>query len=67
LGKPMTSSFYEALKSAGVSDQKAREAATDVANYDDRITRIERTIGLLRWMVGFNIALTVAVLLRTFF
>ena len=63
----MMPSVYDALISAGADDAKAREAATDVANHDDRVTRVEGKIDFLQWMVGVNIAATVAILIRTFF
>ena len=49
-------SLYDALKSAGASEEQARTAARDVAAYDNRLTRIERDLTLLKWMVGAVIA-----------
>ena len=49
-------SLYDALKSAGASEEQARTAAPDVAAYDNRLNRIERDLTLLKWMVGAVIA-----------
>lgn len=69
----MVGSLYEALKSAGVDDERARKAAEEVAGYDNQIAQIDRKMtaldgrfNLLQWMVGTNIALTVAILWRVF-
>lgn len=65
--------LHDALVSAAVEKNLAREAAEEVAAYEDRFTqfeiRIERVEGkltLLQWMVGFNIAMNIAILLRLF-
>src|SRR5690349_4875791 len=73
----MPSEAYDALRDAqGASYEKARRAAEAVAAYDARFAGIRGDIGgprveftgprgevrTLRWMVGFNTALTVAVL-----
>lgn len=61
----MLSKTYEALRSAdGVSDQQARDAAEEIAAYESRLVMIERDLTLLKWMVGTNLAMTVAVLGR---
>lgn len=69
----MVGSLYDALKSAGVDDDRARKAAEDVASYDSQIGQFDRKVtildgrvNLLQWMVGTNIALTIAVLWRVF-
>jgi hypothetical protein len=50
-------SLYDALKAAGAPEEQARAATRDVAGYDNRLNRIERDMALLKWMVGFVIAL----------
>ena len=37
-----------------------------MTNYETRISKIESDINLLKWMVGFNLAMTVAILFRVF-
>ncbi len=44
----------------------AREAAEEVANYDNRIAKVEADLVLLKWMLGFNIAMTLAILWQVF-
>lgn len=55
-----------ALKEAGASEEKARKAAEALASYENRFTRIESDLTVLKWMVGFNLAMTVAVLWKAF-
>jgi hypothetical protein len=69
----MMGKLYTALRSANVPDREAIEAAEEVAVYDNRLslfelrlTKIEGSLNLLRWMVGFNLAMTVAVLFKLF-
>lgn len=54
--------LYDALKEAGASEASARKAAETVAAYDNKFTKIDIDRGALKWMVGFNIAMTVAVM-----
>ena len=58
--------IYDALIEAGASEEKARAAARAMTNYETRISKIESDITLLKWMVGFNLAMTVAILFRVF-
>ena len=65
----MLSKTYDALKAAGAPDDKAREAAEEIAGYENRLAGIEAELKPVKWMVGFNLALSVAVvfiLLRGF-
>jgi hypothetical protein len=50
-------SLYDALLTAHVPEEQARKAAEEVADYNDRIGRIERDLSVLKWMVGTSIAL----------
>jgi hypothetical protein len=64
--------LYDALKTGqGISEEAARGAAEEVANYENRIGRIEARLDTLTWMVGatvtlilLNLAVTLAVLYR---
>jgi len=62
----MLSEVYDALKEAGASEEKARKAAEAIAAYENRFARVENDLNLLKWMVGFNIAMTTAVLWKVF-
>ena len=59
----MIAELYDALKSAGAPDDQARKAAEVVAGYENRFARIETDLTLLKWMVGFNLAITIGVLM----
>jgi hypothetical protein len=70
----MISEVYDAFLAAGAPEDKARKAAEAISNYDQRFDRVDRDIlkvqaeqVLLKWMVGFGIALDVAILIRVFF
>ena len=47
------------LKAAGAEEGKARKAAETVAAYENRFAKIESDLGILKWMVGFNLAASV--------
>ena len=70
----MISEVYDAFIAAGAPEEKARKAAEALANYDQRFDRVERELlkgqgelMLLKWMIGFVIALDIAILIRVFF
>jgi hypothetical protein len=70
----MISEVYDALIAAGAPEDKARRAAESLANYDNRFSRIDGEVLkvqseliLVKWMVGFGIAMNVAILTRSFF
>jgi hypothetical protein len=48
----MITEVYDALLSAGAPEEKARNAAEVLADYDVRLHRIERRLTLLTWQVA---------------
>lgn len=58
----MITELYDALKDAGASEASARKAAETMAAYESRFAKIDIDMTLLKGMVGFNLAATVAVL-----
>lgn len=63
----MIGELYNSLRSAGAEDEKAKKAASEVAGYENRIGELKTDIigvrgelALVKWMLGFNIAMTVA-------
>lgn len=62
----MNSEVYDALLSAGSDEDKAREAAKSVAQYDSDIAEIKASMLLVKWMLGFNLAFTIALIWRVF-
>jgi hypothetical protein len=63
----MISEVYDAFIAAGAPEDKARKAAEALADYDNRFTRVDAELLVVKWMVGFVIALDVAILIRVFF
>ena len=63
----MLASVYDALKEAGASEEKARKAAEDVANYESDMSEIKSELRLLRWMVAYVVALVTGLVIKTFF
>lgn len=57
---------YDALKEAGATEDKAKKAAEALAAYENRFNRVEGDLNLLKWMVGFNLALSAGILLKMF-
>ncbi|MDP1526627.1 MAG: hypothetical protein Q8M20_12515 [Rhodocyclaceae bacterium] len=57
---------YDALKEAGATEEKAKKAAEALAAYENRFNKVESDLNLLKWMVGFNLAMSVGVLLKLF-
>jgi hypothetical protein len=73
----MMGNLYSALKQAGADDDSAKKAAEEVAGYENRIADLKTELktelaavrgelSLLKWMVGFNLAMTAALLVRLF-
>jgi hypothetical protein len=63
----MISEVYDAFIAAGAPEDKARKAAKVLANHEDRFTRIDGELLALKLMLGFVIALDVAILFRGLF
>lgn len=58
----MLEKLYDALRAANVPDDKARDAAIEGAEYENRAAKIESDLTLLKWMTGSHIAITLIVL-----
>ena len=58
---------YDAFLEAGVSDEKATEAAKAIANYDAKFNKIEADLLILKWMVGLVIAVEILPILKSLF
>ena len=57
----------EALKAAGAPDDKAREAAEEIAAYGNRLASIEADARLPKWMMGLVLAGVFSLVVKTFF
>jgi phage shock protein A len=65
----MLSRTYEALLAAGAPEDKAREAAEELAGYenrlasiDNRLSNVEGKLTVIIWAAGINAAATIAIL-----
>lgn len=57
---------FEAFKSAGADDEKARKAVEALAQDQSRFAKIEGKLDLHSWILTFNTTMLVAVLWRVF-
>mgnify|MGYP000977032226 CR=1 FL=1 len=73
----MISEVYAAFRAANVPENKAREAAealsaenlatkSDMVSLDKGLGDLRGQFDLLKWMVGFNLAFTMAILWKIF-
>jgi hypothetical protein len=63
----MMGKLYTALLTAHVPENEARDAAEEIAAFDCLkldISNLRGTVNTLTWMVGFNLLLTVSVLVK---
>jgi hypothetical protein len=56
----------DALIEAGATPEGAAKASEELASYESDLHGIRADINLLRWMVGVNTALTLAVFVKLF-
>jgi hypothetical protein len=56
MAKLILADLYDALRAADVPDEKARAAATAVADIDRRIERIETKLTLMLSLLGVMVA-----------
>lgn len=65
------SEVYDAFRSAGVPEDKARKAAealsSDALATKGDIARLEKELAVLKWMVGLVIAGVASQMVKTFF
>jgi len=52
--------LYDALIAARVPEDQARQAAEEVADYNERIGEIKSDLGIVKWMLGFVLAFLLA-------
>lgn len=57
---------FEAFKSAGADEDKARKAAEALAQDQGRFAKIEGKLDLHSWILAFNTAMLIALLWRVF-
>lgn len=58
---------YDALRTAqGVSEEAARAAAEEIANYENSIQEMKRDLAVLKWAVAANLGLSLLILGKLF-
>lgn len=62
----MLSKTYEAFKEAGASDERAREAAEEIAAFDARLIRVESKLNLVLGGILTLILGVAALVMRAF-
>ena len=59
--------LYDALRLAPeISEEAARQAAEEVANYDNRMAKIEADLRIVQWMLGMVLLLLVGLFWQGF-
>jgi uncharacterized protein Yka (UPF0111/DUF47 family) len=68
----MITEVYEAFKSAGAEDDKAKAAAQAVAEHESRFDKIDgelatvrAELSIIKWLVGGTFFATIALLLKS--
>ena len=56
----------DALLDAGANPEKANKASEEAAGYEGRLAGLETRVAVMTWMLGTNLALTLAILWRVF-
>jgi len=62
----MLGKLYDALRTAGVPDDKARQATEEVANYEKDLADLRSDVRVLKWITGTTLAGVVALIVRSF-
>lgn len=58
----MAGNLYMALKDAGAKEDLAIKAAEEATANDREIATLKSDINLIKWMLGFNLVMTSAIL-----
>lgn len=58
--------LQDALLDAGANEALAKKAAEELADYERQVAAIRTDLAVLKWMVGTNIAVSLAMLWRVF-
>jgi hypothetical protein len=60
----MIAEVYDALRSAGADDEKARAAAIALADNDNAFVAIRQPLRVLEWAVGANTVMLIGLVLK---
>jgi hypothetical protein len=62
----MNEKVYDAFRSMGISEENARSAAVAIAETEPRLQKLESDIQIVKWMLGTNVAISLALLFKAF-
>jgi len=62
----MQAEVFEAFRAIDIPEDKALKAATALSRRDDDVTSIKADVLLMKWMLGVNLALLIAVAVKLF-
>ena len=62
----MLSKTYDAFIAAGAPEQKAREAAEELAAYETRFGKVEQDLAIIKGMLGVVIAGVASLIIKAF-
>jgi hypothetical protein len=62
----MLGKLYDALRTAGVPEDKAREAVEEVATFEKDLAEIRSDVRVLKWITGTTLAGVLALVIRAF-
>ena len=63
----MNSELYDALLDTDASERKVQAAAVSMADYDRQFAKTNADLPIIKWMVGFNLAFSVAMIMQHMF
>ena len=63
----MNSELYDALLDAGASESKAQAAVVSMVDYDRQFAKTNADLPIIKWMDGFNLAFSVAMIMQHMF
>jgi uncharacterized glyoxalase superfamily metalloenzyme YdcJ len=62
----MIAEMYDALIEAGASEEKARRAASVLADYDSQFADIKSELRMLKWAQAATFAMSIAIFAKLF-
>ena len=62
----MIAEVYDAFIAAGTPEDKAKAASQALADYENRLSKIDADLLVLKWMTGAIVAGVVSLVLKTF-
>jgi hypothetical protein len=58
--------LYHALKAVGATEDAAFKAAEEAASYENRFSKLEADMRVIKWMLGFVLAMVATILFKLF-